>query len=140
MIDVDNRTDKAFDFIRIETMGDALTDAPVELVLCDDAAIRDLNRDYRQIDKATDVLSFPYDPMPMAPLGSIVISVEAVARGALAFGHDEADELALLFLHGMLHLLGFDHETDTGEMRAEEAKLIAQYGLPGSLIVRTETE
>jgi len=67
-----------------------------------------------------------------------VISAEYVQKGAQHFGHSCDDELALLFIHGLLHLLGYDHETDQGEMRAKEEALIKNFNLPKSLIVRTE--
>jgi probable rRNA maturation factor len=76
--------------------------------------------------------------MPMAPLGSIVISSWHVESMAQELGHSNNDELALLFIHGMLHLLGYDHEVDNGEMRNEEAKLIEKFALPQSLIIRTQ--
>ena len=92
------------------------------------------------MNKPTDVLSFPSDPFPGAPLGSIVISVDKVASVAQELGHSENDELSLLFIHGLLHLLGFDHEIDSGEMRAKEVELIEKFNLPKSLIVRTLEE
>jgi probable rRNA maturation factor len=125
---------------RIEVICDALTPLEVELILTDNAEIAAINRDFRGIDKPTDVLSFPSDPFPEAPLGSIVISVDKVASVAQTLGHSEEDELALLFIHGMLHLMGFDHEVDNGEMRAKETELIETFNLPKSLIVRTLEE
>ena len=140
MIDIDNQTEFQPDFTTAEAIANLLEAGDMELVICDDTTIRDLNREYRGIDKATDVLSFPYEPMPMAPIGSIVISADHVRSGAEAYGHSPDDEFALLFLHGVLHLLGCDHETDEGEMRRKEEEVIAQLGLPSSLIVRTEEE
>ncbi|OHD92374.1 MAG: rRNA maturation RNase YbeY, partial [Sulfuricurvum sp. RIFOXYD2_FULL_44_160] len=102
--------------------------------------IAQINREFRDIDKATDVLSFPSDPFPGAPLGSIVISVDKVQSVAHELGHSENNEIALLFIHGMLHLLGFDHEIDKGEMRQKEVELIERFNLPKSLIVRTLEE
>jgi probable rRNA maturation factor len=125
---------------RIEVICDALTSLEVELILTDNDEIAAINRDFRGIDKPTDVLSFPSDPFPEAPLGSIVISVDKVASVAQTLGHSEEDELALLFIHGMLHLMGFDHEVDNGEMRAKETELIETFNLPKSLIVRTLEE
>jgi probable rRNA maturation factor len=140
MIDVDNRTEFIPDMTNIEMMTEALNAGDIELVICDDTQMRAYNRDYRGIDKATDVLSFPYAPMPMVPIGSIVISADHVKEGAESFGHCENDEFTLLFLHGLLHLLGYDHETDRGEMRQKEEEMIALLQLPSSLIVRTEGE
>jgi len=140
MIDMDNQTEFQPDMALLNAIAEALEAGEMELIICDDETIRVLNREHRGIDKATDVLSFPYEPMPMAPIGSIVISADHVRSGAARFGHGETQECALLFLHGLLHLLGFDHETDDGEMRAEEKAMITALGLPESLIVRTEEE
>lgn len=99
--------------------------ATLTLRLVDDAEIRELNRKYRQIDSATDVLSFPGEETPEGRhLGDVVISVEtAAARGD---AHLER-ELKVLALHGILHCLGYDHETDSGEMEALEARLRARF-------------
>ncbi len=138
MIDFENKTDTVFSLDLPERIANALTDKEIELILTDNEEIQTINRDFRQKDQPTDVLSFPYEAMPMSPLGSIVISVDYVKDGAQKYGHTEADELTLLFIHGLLHLLGFDHECDQGEMREKEASLIRQYHLPESLIVRME--
>jgi len=74
----------------------------------------------------------------MSPLGSIVISENFVQQKAQELKHTQENELTLLFIHGLLHLLGFDHETDSGQMREEEARLIQEFNLPTSLIVRTQ--
>lgn len=137
---MDNQTDFYPDMTKIQTLLEVLGGGEVELLICSDDAIRALNREHRSIDKATDVLSFPCEPMPMVPLGSIVISVDHVRAGAQQYGHSENDECALLFLHGLLHLKGFDHEADAGEMREKERELIGMLGLPESLIVRAEGE
>ena len=73
------------------------------------------------------------------PLGSIVISIDTAKKEAEEFGHSIEDEIKLLFIHGLLHLLGYDHEIDNGEMRAKEAEIIEKFNLPKSLIVRNET-
>lgn len=140
MIELDNRTEKNYNFARLEQISDALTTQEVELILTNNDEIAQINREFRNINKATDVLSFPSDPFPGAPLGSIVISVEKVEKVAQELGHTQDDEISLLFIHGMLHLLGFDHETDNGEMRNREAELVEQFNLPQSLIVRTLEE
>ncbi|MDD3061178.1 MAG: rRNA maturation RNase YbeY, partial [Sulfurimonas sp.] len=101
--------------------------------------IREINKEFRAIDKDTDVLSFPFVEMPMSSLaGSIVISSAHVEEKSKELGHSCDDELALLFIHGLLHLLGFDHESDKGEMREKEASLINKFALPQSLIIRTQ--
>lgn len=140
MIELDNRTDKNYDFALLEQIADALSEQEIELILTDNREISEINREFRNIDKATDVLSFPSDPFPGAPLGSIVISVDKVDEIATSLGHSVDHELALLFIHGMLHLMGYDHEVDNGEMRQRESELIERFKLPKSLIVRTLEE
>lgn len=140
MIELDNRTDKTYSFALLEQIADSLTKQEIELILTDNSEIAEINREFRNIDKATDVLSFPSDPFPGAPIGSIVISVDKVHSVATSLGHSEEDELALLFIHGLLHLLGYDHEVDHGEMRQKEVELIENFNLPKSLIVRTLEE
>ena len=138
MIDLDNRTDKNYTIEVLETIASTLTPREIELILTDNTEIALINHEFRGIDKPTDVLSFPTDPFPEAPLGTIIISVEKVQEVALQLGHSENDELSLLFIHGVLHLLGMDHETDKGEMRIEEERIVRELNLPLSLIVRTQ--
>ena len=100
--------------------------AEVHLVLTDDRTLRELNRRFRGIDVATDVLSFPDgDRLPSGDpfLGEIIISVDLARRQAEELGHDEIRELCELALHGALHLLGYDHERDGGEMNRIELGL-----------------
>lgn len=138
MIDLDNRTDKNYNFALLEQIAGMLSVREIELLLTDDNEIAQINREFRGIDKATDVLSFPSDPFPNAPLGSIIISADKVQSVAEELGHTPDDEIALLFIHGMLHLLGYDHEVDNGEMRERERELVKEFNLPLSLIVRTQ--
>ena len=138
MIDLDNKTDSILDLEMLERIAESLSDKDVELVLTDDAEMALINEEARNIAKSTDVLSFPMMEMPGAPLGSIGISEEFVARGAEKYGHTKDDERALLFIHGMLHVLGYDHETDDGEMRVKEAQLTGVCAFPRSLLVRPE--
>ncbi len=139
MISIDKQTDSFIETTMLDSIAKSLTTKDIELILCDNKKIRALNKQYRGIDKATDVLSFPLEAiLPNMPLGSIVISLDYVHKGAKEFGHTPQEELALLFIHGTLHLLGFDHEIDQGQMRQEEYRLIKQFNLPDSLIVRTE--
>ena len=114
------------------------TPKEVELIIIDGKSMHKLNLEQRGMNKTTDVLSFPVDDFPHAPLGSIVINYELAASKAQELGHSVEEETTLLFIHGMLHLLGFDHEVDNGEMRVQEEAWIKQYNLPASLIVRTE--
>ncbi|WP_345991190.1 rRNA maturation RNase YbeY [Sulfurimonas sp. HSL-1716] len=138
MIDFDNRTPYNLDLTRIESIVRNLTDKEIELILTNNEEIHAINKEFRRIDAPTDVLSFPYEEMPSSPLGSIVISYDYVESASKKFNHSPDDEFALLFIHGLLHILGFDHESDNGEMRQKENEIIKEYGLPESLIVRTE--
>lgn len=138
MIELDNRTTLEVDQPLLDKIANALTDKEIELIITNNIEIQEINRLHREIDKATDVLSFPYEDMPMSPLGSIVISEEFVLQKAKELNHTDSNELTLLFIHGLLHLLGFDHEVDQGEMRDKEESLIKEFNLPTSLIVRTE--
>ena len=102
--------------------------SPEELSIAfvDDAAMRALNRKFRRKNKTTDVLTFPGD----APLlGEIVISIDQARRQAAGEKHSLATEVRYLILHGVLHALGYDHETDNGEMNALELKTRAKVGL-----------
>jgi probable rRNA maturation factor len=95
------------------------------LVFANDALLRRLNRDYRFKDQATDVLSFEGQDKDMG-LGDIIISVETARVNAARFSRTLDRELEILALHGFLHVLGYDHETDNGEMEALEKKLRAR--------------
>jgi probable rRNA maturation factor len=109
----------------------------VSVVLADDAALRALNRQWRQIDKPTNVLSFPAtglrtsDGMPRL-LGDIAIAHETTAREAAAEHKAVIHHLAHLAVHGFLHLVGYDHESDEAadEMERLEAKILAQLAIP----------
>lgn len=137
MIEFDNRTPLEISTDTVDIIANFLTKKDIELIIMDNNEIQEINKTHRGIDKDTDVLSFPYEDVPMCPLGSIVISASHVEEKAKEFGHSEDDEFALLFLHGLLHLLGYDHEIDNGEMRDKEAELIKKFNLPSSLIIRT---
>ncbi len=100
--------------------------AEVHVVVTGDATVRELNARFRGVDRPTDVLSFPDGarlPGGATLLGEIVISLDTARRQAEELGHDEVRELEELMLHGLLHLLGHDHETDGGEMDALELEL-----------------
>ena len=88
-----------------------------------DREMRRVNRDFRGKDKTTDVLSFPGDPEEGGHLGDILISVPTARRQAEAAGHPVERELKVLLLHGILHCVGYDHETDDGTMERLERKL-----------------
>ena len=140
MLDIDNRVDEKVDIPKLELIAKTLSDKDIELILTDDEDIRAINSEFRGRDKPTDVLSFPLDSVVgFEPLGSIVISITTAKRVALEFKHSLDDEISLLFIHGMLHLLGFDHEKDSGDMRDKEKSLIVEFNLPCSLIIREES-
>jgi len=138
MIELDNRTPLELNTDKIEAIADSLTNKEIELIVTDADEMKEINKAHRNIDKATDVLSFPYEEMPMSPLGSIVICSLHIEEKAKEFGHTQSDEFTLLFIHGLLHLLGYDHEVDNGEMREEEERLIKKFNLPRSLIIRNQ--
>ena len=139
IIDLDNQTALDIDLDALEKIAQSLTDREIELIVTDNDTIASLNQEYRSKDTPTDVLSFPMEnAVANMPLGSIVISADFVQEKAKELGHGEKDEFSLLFIHGLLHLLGYDHETDHGEMRKKEKEMIEKFGLPSSLIVRTE--
>ena len=104
-------------------------DPEISLVLCDNLFIRSLNAQYRGQDKPTDVLSFAQDDPNL--LGDIVISLPTAARQAEAAGWSLADEVALLAVHGLLHLLGYDDETEAGawEMQAKTEAALRDAGI-----------
>ena len=144
MLNIENLTDYSVPIKLLEKIANSLTSREIDLTLCYNDTIQAYNREYRQKNQATDVLSFPIQNDIInsndfaLPLGSIVISVDYIIQKAKLFKHDNDDELALLFIHGLLHILGYDHETDHGEMREKEAQIIKIFELPQSLIVRTE--
>lgn len=138
MIELDNRTSLKFNINNLEVITKTLTKKDIELIITSNSEIQEINRTHRNIDKDTDVLSFGYEDMPMGPLGSIVISSSHVETMAKELNHTVDDELTLLYIHGLLHILGFDHEVDNGEMREKEHELIKAFNLPTSLIIRTE--
>jgi len=141
MISLDNQTNYTIETALLEEIVALLSSQEVELTLCDNATIATLNATHRDKDKPTDVLSFPLvSDFDFMPLGSLVISVEMAQEVANELGHSVEDEIALLFIHGLLHLLGYDHEIDEGQMRAKEIELIEHFNLPKSLIVRTQGE
>ncbi len=114
--------------------------AALAVTLVDDAQIQALNRQYRGVDAPTDVLAFATqegEPLPLAPdapaeLGDVLISVETACRQAEALGHTLAAELALLTIHGCLHVLGYDHAVPEAQERmwARQSALLAACGYP----------
>ena len=117
----------------------------VSVLLTGDAQIRQLNRDYRGKNLPTDVLSFPAaglearDRRRTRLAGDLAVSLQTAARQAQAFGHPLESEVKILLLHGLLHLAGFDHETDSGQMARRESRLRKELALPSGLIQRSRT-
>jgi probable rRNA maturation factor len=116
----------------------------VSVALVSDRCVRGLNRDYRKSDYATDVLSFPGgEPSHLeqtAPfLGDIVIATGVARRQARAAGHSERTEVRILALHGLLHLIGYDHDRDDGAMARAERRLRRKGGLREGLIERARS-
>jgi rRNA maturation RNase YbeY len=101
----------------------------VSILFCGDRRMRRLNREYRSRDGSTDVLAFPGETAPGAFLGDIVISTPYAARQARRRGESLASEIDRLLLHGLLHLMGYDHETDDGEMDALEGRMRRRLGI-----------
>ena len=109
----------------------------VGILLQSSERMQAMNRYFRRKDKPTDVLSFPAgEALREVHSGDIAISTDIAADNAHRLGHSLASEIKILILHGMLHLAGHDHETDSGEMAREESRLRAGLRLPQSLIER----
>ncbi|MGD0413939.1 MAG: rRNA maturation RNase YbeY [Terriglobales bacterium] len=110
----------------------------VDVLLTTGAGMKSLNRRFRGKDKPTDVLSFPAEPDARKQFaGEIAISAEIASQNARALGHSPAEEVKILVLHGVLHLRGYDHECDNGQMARREKQLRAKLHLPLGLIERT---
>lgn len=140
-IEIINETDfDQYNKALLQQIAANLTDKTIELLIIDSQTMQKLNAQHRNVDKPTDVLSFPLAAVPNAPLGTVVINKDSVIEAASTYGHSQEEEFTLLFIHGLLHLLGYDHEVDNGQMRQLEEKLIKEYHLPKSLIVRTESK
>jgi len=109
----------------------------VNVLITSSAEMKSLNRRFRGKDKPTDVLSFPTDPDVQKQLaGEIAISAEIATKNARSLGHSPAEEVKILVLHGVLHLRGYDHECDNGQMARREKQLRAKLHLPLGLIER----
>jgi len=113
----------------------------VTVLLTSSAQMKSLNRRFRGKDKPTDVLSFSADPDGQKQLaGEIAISAELATKNARALGHSPAEEVKILVLHGVLHLRGYDHECDNGQMARREKQLRGKLHLPLGLIERVTIE
>ena len=133
--DVESLVDRAVDQARRRSGFPGDAEAEVSVLLCDDATIQRLNRDWRGLDRPTNVLSFP------APaggprrgprlLGDIAVALETTRREAGSEGKPVADHLAHLVVHGFLHLIGYDHDVETEALRMEalETSILADLGI-----------
>jgi probable rRNA maturation factor len=110
----------------------------VNILVTGNAEMRSLNLQFRKKDNATDVLSFPSESRNGLHnlAGEIAISADIASNNAVRYGHSAAIEVKVLALHGILHLAGFDHESDNGRMARKEAALRRMFGLPSSLTER----
>jgi probable rRNA maturation factor len=112
---------------------DEATDRSIAIAFISDRRMRELNKFFRGVDSTTDVLSFPHEPDQFDPdtanLGDIVISAEQAARQAEENGLTLENEIKQLILHGLLHLCGYDHEADNGEMNTLELELRDKLGI-----------
>ena len=126
-IKVDTGTWVTFAARALDAIGKRGSSATIAFV--SDRTIRKLNQQFRGINKATDVLSFPEDGPDELNLGDIAVSVETAATQARENGLFFDDEIAQLILHGLLHLCGYDHETDNGEMNRLELELRRELGI-----------
>ena len=103
--------------------------AEVSVLFCADGRMRSLNRRYRGKDRSTDVLAFPAGPAARGFLGDIVVSVPYAGREARRRSEPPAREVDRLLVHGFLHLMGYDHETDDGQMEALERRVRRRLGI-----------
>jgi len=108
----------------------------VTLMVTDNRELRALNLRFKGADRATDVLSFPAPVFVRGFAGDIAISVEIAAKNARRLGHSVSDEIRILVLHGVLHLAGYDHDSDNGEMASRELLMRKRLSLPTGLIER----
>jgi probable rRNA maturation factor len=114
----------------------------VNVLVTNNSELKSLNRQFLGKDKPTDVLSFPAVPATHSKAkriaGEVAISADIARRNAARFGHSVADEVKILVLHGILHLAGYDHEHDNGEMARKEMRLRRQLHLEAALIERAQ--
>jgi len=118
----------------------------VDILVTSNSEMKSLNRRFRGKDKPTDVLSFPagdgghgkQSGVEEEFAGEIAISAEIAAENARELGHSAREEIKILVLHGLLHLRGYDHESDHGQMLRRESQLRARLGLPSGLIERSQ--
>lgn len=135
-------TKRGLEAFLAEATGTAKLKGSVSVLLTGDSEIRRLNREFRHKDSATDVLSFPAggDHGRTQLAGDLAISLETAAREAELRGHSLETELRILLLHGVLHLAGYDHESDSGQMARKEDALRKKLGLLQGLIRRVAAD
>lgn len=137
MIDFENKTDYKIEVDNLENIRASLAHAKsLELIIVNDEEIREINLEHRKLDKPTDVLSFPIKGSKTDFIGSIIISADTTKRVADEMGHAFETELKILFIHGLLHLLGFDHESDNGQMLQKELDAAKMFGIEETLLSR----
>ncbi len=137
MIDFENKTDYKIEVGNLENIRASLVHAKsLELIIVNDEEIREANLEYRKLNKPTDVLSFPIKVSKTEFIGSIIISADTAKRVADEMGHTFEVELKILFIHGLLHLLGFDHESDNGQMLQKEISVAKMFGVEETLLSR----
>jgi probable rRNA maturation factor len=124
---IDTKAWETFAARAIDAIGKKGSSATIAFV--SDKTSRQLNRRFRGIDRATDVLSFPTEDSDKTNLGDIAISVDTAAQQARENGLKFDEEVAQLILHGLLHLSGYDHETDNGEMNRLELRMRRRLGI-----------
>jgi probable rRNA maturation factor len=107
---------------------EGIEEGEVSVVLAGDELLLELNRKYRGVDKTTDVLAFPFEEEEC--LGEVIISVDAARDQARAYGHSIKEEIKILLVHGILHLIGYDHEVEeeASKMQARERGIIEGIG------------
>ena len=108
----------------------------VSVLITGNSSMRGLNARFRGKNRPTDVLSFPAAASANGFVGDIAVSLDVAVANARLLGHSVADEIRILILHGILHLAGYDHENDHGEMAKEEIVLRKRLALPTGLIER----
>jgi probable rRNA maturation factor len=117
----------------LDLMGRLNLQGSVHVLVCGKRRMANLNREFRGISGPTDVLSFP-DGTPgedgVIHIGDIAVAARVVEENARRLGHGFEEEMKRMLLHGLLHLLGYDHEADNGRMRRKELKLAREWGLP----------
>jgi probable rRNA maturation factor len=130
-------TEPAFDRFVARARQAAGLKGAVNVLVTSSAEMKTLNRRFRKKDEPTDVLSFPAEPDARKQFaGEIAISAEIASKSARTLGHSPAEEVKILALHGILHLRGYDHECDNGQMARREKQLRAKLRLPIGLIER----